>query len=162
SCPATLRVVRDVEFAVADEQNCWWGIELNSIQALKLANGLSPDVDDSIELPLQAVRTPEYLRAACLEIAVLSTHQQGRDTHIRQVRVYGPIEDSDEGEFVSSGGWTRPSNASTSNAAFVFALGTEAADTPQQQTRAREGVSFARAWSQDFFAALTGTQPPNP
>ena len=50
----------------------------------------------------------------------------------------------------------------SANAAFVFALGTEAADTPQQQTRAREGVSFARAWSQDFFAALTGTQPPNP
>jgi anaphase-promoting complex subunit 10 len=30
------------------------------------------------------------LRAHLLQIAVLSSHQNGRDTHVRQVRVYGP------------------------------------------------------------------------
>lgn len=32
----------------------------------------------------------EYLRAHFLQVEVLAMHQNGRDTHIRQVKVYGP------------------------------------------------------------------------
>lgn len=124
--PATLSVVRDVEFALAEEQNCWWGIELNPTHAIKVTappeyhqqrelfsgpdeftktawNGHSPlnlmcacvsqlvnglenhQHDSSVELALSGVDNSEYLQGACLQIAVLTTHQQGRDTHIRQV-----------------------------------------------------------------------------
>ena len=33
-----------------------------------------------------------YLRTNVIQIAVLSSHQNGRDTHIRQVKVYAPRE----------------------------------------------------------------------
>ncbi|KAL3693158.1 hypothetical protein R1sor_006809 [Riccia sorocarpa] len=32
----------------------------------------------------------EFLRAFLVQIAVLSNHQNGRDTHIRQIKIYGP------------------------------------------------------------------------
>lgn len=35
----------------------------------------------------------EPLKAYLLQLAVLSNHQNGRDTHIRQVKVYGPRQD---------------------------------------------------------------------
>jgi len=37
--------------------------------------------------------TQEFLRAYFIQIAVLSNHQNGRDTHIRQIRIYGPHVD---------------------------------------------------------------------
>ena len=33
------------------------------------------------------------LRAFCVQLAVVSNHQNGRDTHIRQVRVYAPFSE---------------------------------------------------------------------
>ncbi|KAL8456095.1 hypothetical protein Emag_000088 [Eimeria magna] len=47
----------------------------------------------AIEAVLAQCDPSEFLAAACLQIVILSTHQQGRDTHVRQVRVYGPMED---------------------------------------------------------------------
>mmetsp|Transcript_23903 Transcript_23903/g.28925 ORF Transcript_23903/g.28925 Transcript_23903/m.28925 type:complete len:178 (-) Transcript_23903:495-1028(-) len=35
----------------------------------------------------------EYLRAYFVQLAVLSNHQNGRDTHLRQVKIYGPRQD---------------------------------------------------------------------
>lgn len=35
----------------------------------------------------------EFLKAFCLQLAVLSNHQNGRDTHIRQISVFGPRRD---------------------------------------------------------------------
>uniref|UniRef100_A0A7S0RL68 Anaphase-promoting complex subunit 10 n=1 Tax=Pyramimonas obovata TaxID=1411642 RepID=A0A7S0RL68_9CHLO len=35
----------------------------------------------------------EYMRAYFVQLAVLSNHQNGRDTHIRQVKIYGPHVD---------------------------------------------------------------------
>jgi anaphase-promoting complex subunit 10 len=34
-----------------------------------------------------------YLRAYFLQIAVLANHQNGRDTHVRQIKVFGPRRD---------------------------------------------------------------------
>eukprot|EP01083_Nonionella_stella_P022799 63033_1 len=31
-----------------------------------------------------------YLRSNVIQIAILSSHQNGRDTHIRQIKIYGP------------------------------------------------------------------------
>lgn len=35
-----------------------------------------------------------FVCANLVQIAVLSNHQNGRDTHVRQVRIFGPTEDS--------------------------------------------------------------------
>ena len=35
----------------------------------------------------------ECLRAYFLQLAVLSNHQNGRDSHIRQVRIFGPSQE---------------------------------------------------------------------
>lgn len=35
----------------------------------------------------------DYLKAFCIQLAVLSNHQNGRDTHIRQINVFGPRRD---------------------------------------------------------------------
>lgn len=35
----------------------------------------------------------DYLKAFMLQIAVLSNHQNGRDTHIRKIKIFGPRED---------------------------------------------------------------------
>jgi len=35
------------------------------------------------------------VRANFLQLAVLANHQNGRDTHIRQIRIYGPRQASE-------------------------------------------------------------------
>ena len=35
----------------------------------------------------------DYLKTWLLQLAVISNHQNGRDTHIRQIRVFGPRQD---------------------------------------------------------------------
>jgi anaphase-promoting complex subunit 10 len=32
----------------------------------------------------------DFVRAYCVQIAILTNHQNGRDTHLRQVKIYGP------------------------------------------------------------------------
>jgi len=39
----------------------------------------------------------QHLRAHVVQIAVLSSHQNGRDTHVRQVKIYGPRQPSTKG-----------------------------------------------------------------
>ena len=36
------------------------------------------------------MHTQRVLRAHFIQVCVVSMHQNGRDTHIRQVKVYGP------------------------------------------------------------------------
>ncbi|KAL8430284.1 hypothetical protein ACSSS7_006013 [Eimeria intestinalis] len=80
---ADMHVVRDLELALTEEQTCWWGIEITPMHALKLANGVADDAHDAeIEAILAQCGPSEFLSAACLQIAILSTHQQGRDTHV--------------------------------------------------------------------------------
>ena len=42
-------------------------------------------------MPLLLMRR-EYLHTFMLQICILANHQNGRDTHIRQIDVYGPRE----------------------------------------------------------------------
>ncbi|CAI5934003.1 unnamed protein product [Closterium sp. NIES-64] len=43
-----------------------------------------------VHIPLRPSDDKEYLRAFYLQLAVISNHQNGRDTHIRQINIYGP------------------------------------------------------------------------
>jgi len=49
-----------------------------------------------------------YVRAFVLQVVVLANHQNGRDTHLRQVHVYGPAMEANEAA------WTRAGVASAS------------------------------------------------
>ena len=46
-------------------------------------------------LPASATTTtePKPVRAFMLQVAVLSNHQNGRDTHMRQIKVHAPVKD---------------------------------------------------------------------
>ncbi|XP_026191449.1 uncharacterized protein LOC34621377 [Cyclospora cayetanensis] len=168
SSPATLSVVRDVEFVVTDDQNCWWGIELTAAHAIKLVNGLENHSQEALDLVLHGVETSEYLRAACLQIAVLTTHQQGRDTHIRQVRIYGPIEGYEDPSTISEHAQTAADRVRSGllsyadEGAYGLDLAGEGTDTPHLNPRETDMPALSRAWSQDFLAALAGTQPAPP
>ncbi|XP_074651961.1 anaphase-promoting complex subunit 10-like [Tubulanus polymorphus] len=45
-----------------------------------------------VNVPLKDV-TSKPLRTFMLQIAVLSNHQNGRDTHMRQIKVHSPVQD---------------------------------------------------------------------
>ncbi|XP_056156229.1 anaphase-promoting complex subunit 10 isoform X1 [Lampris incognitus] len=46
---------------------------------------------------LDQVNSP--VRTFMIQIAVLANHQNGRDTHMRQIKVYTPVEESSIGKF---------------------------------------------------------------
>lgn len=39
-----------------------------------------------------------YLKAFFVQVAVLSNHQNGRDTHIRQIKIFGPRHEAAQGQ----------------------------------------------------------------
>eukprot|EP00898_Chlorokybus_atmophyticus_P008507 jgi/Chlat1/8658/Chrsp87S08045 len=43
-----------------------------------------------VQISLCPTNSREYLRAYLVQVAVLSNHQNGRDTHIRQIKIFGP------------------------------------------------------------------------
>ncbi|GMH34077.1 hypothetical protein BSKO_01911 [Bryopsis sp. KO-2023] len=43
-----------------------------------------------IVIPLKLSGGEKFIKASLLQIVVLSNHQNGRDTHIRQIKVFGP------------------------------------------------------------------------
>lgn len=47
-----------------------------------------------VNIPLQVPEVSEALKAYFVQLAVISNHQNGRDTHIRQVKVFGPRQDT--------------------------------------------------------------------
>jgi anaphase-promoting complex subunit 10 len=36
----------------------------------------------------------DYIRTHCVQLAILANHQNGRDTHVRQIQLFGPREDA--------------------------------------------------------------------
>jgi len=51
-----------------------------------------------VKLPVAAGNDCGFLRTYFIQIAVLSCHQNGRDTHIRQIRVFSPADPVTRGE----------------------------------------------------------------
>mmetsp|Transcript_968 Transcript_968/g.1372 ORF Transcript_968/g.1372 Transcript_968/m.1372 type:complete len:183 (+) Transcript_968:30-578(+) len=71
--------------------------DLREVQQVELDE---PDGWISAELCVKASDsggTPSFLRAHVVQIAILSSHQNGRDTHVRQVKIYGPRQASTKG-----------------------------------------------------------------
>jgi anaphase-promoting complex subunit 10 len=63
------------------------------------------DPNGWVHVPLAVVDEkgdPCTLRAFFLQICVVSMHQNGRDTHVRQVKVFGPRNSTDIGPAFSS------------------------------------------------------------
>lgn len=52
-----------------------------------------------IHISLMNPRTNEPISTFMIQIAVLANHQNGRDTHMRQIKVYTPVEESSIGKF---------------------------------------------------------------
>ncbi|CAN9509358.1 anaphase-promoting complex subunit 10 [Lates calcarifer] len=52
-----------------------------------------------IHISLMNQRTNEPISTFMIQIAVLANHQNGRDTHMRQIKVYTPVEESSIGKF---------------------------------------------------------------
>ncbi|XP_058479689.1 anaphase-promoting complex subunit 10 [Solea solea] len=52
-----------------------------------------------IHISLINQRTNEPISTFMIQIAVLANHQNGRDTHMRQIKVYTPVEESSIGKF---------------------------------------------------------------
>ncbi|XP_029029315.1 anaphase-promoting complex subunit 10 isoform X1 [Betta splendens] len=52
-----------------------------------------------IHISLVNQRTNEPISTFMIQIAVLANHQNGRDTHMRQIKVYTPVEESSIGKF---------------------------------------------------------------
>eukprot|EP00882_Tetradesmus_deserticola_P016691 GHRQ01017843.1.p1 GENE.GHRQ01017843.1~~GHRQ01017843.1.p1 ORF type:complete len:181 (+),score=47.12 GHRQ01017843.1:565-1107(+) len=50
-----------------------------------------------VVVPLAATQASKQLRAFHVQVAVLANHQNGRDTHMRQVLVYGPANSATPG-----------------------------------------------------------------
>lgn len=66
-----------------EEPSGWTCVPLGACLAAEGEEGAAPEA-----------YTP--LAAFCLQLAVLTNHQNGRDTHVREVRVYGPRPDEAE------------------------------------------------------------------
>lgn len=75
-----------------EEPAGWTRIPLGTCLAdLGLGPSSAPGAQQQTPLPEETSMLP--LRAFFLQLAVLSNHQNGRDTHVREVRVYGPRVD---------------------------------------------------------------------
>ncbi|KAF3837514.1 hypothetical protein F7725_004978 [Dissostichus mawsoni] len=59
---------------------------------------LSPPLCSSSLQQLE-MRTNDPISTFMIQIAVLANHQNGRDTHMRQIKVYTPVEESSIGKF---------------------------------------------------------------
>lgn len=45
-----------------------------------------------VAIPMKDSKAP-FIRTFMLQIAIISNHQNGRDTHMRQIRLHSPISD---------------------------------------------------------------------
>ncbi|GAB5372267.1 hypothetical protein AAMO2058_001650400 [Amorphochlora amoebiformis] len=70
--------LREVQVVELDEPDGWVVIDLTT----KASDGTG---------------NVKILRAHVVQIAILSSHQNGRDTHVRQVKIYGPRQSSTKG-----------------------------------------------------------------
>ena len=74
SCGTTIQDLYDVKSVELNEPVGWVTIQLESVE-----------MQGQLEVS-------EMLRTHLLQVKVLSMHQNGRDTHIRQIKVFGPRE----------------------------------------------------------------------
>nr|CEL66335.1 TPA: anaphase-promoting complex subunit 10 domain-containing protein, putative [Neospora caninum Liverpool] len=94
--PASLHVAREAEYEPRsrDEGAAWWSIPLRPTDALRAKHAGRLPFEDAPSEDLRAfyawLQTIDHVSGFCLQIAVHHTFHEGRDVHIRQIRVYGP------------------------------------------------------------------------
>lgn len=65
------------------------GTHFNDLQEIEVADLNEPS--GWLFIPLKDLQE-RPIRAYMVQIAVLSNHQNGRDTHIRQIKIHSPVE----------------------------------------------------------------------
>jgi len=66
------------------------GTGFHDLKELRLLELEEPDGWINISLREDDGDEQRYLRAHLIQLCVLSSHQNGRDTHIRQIKIFGP------------------------------------------------------------------------
>jgi len=66
------------------------GTNFNDLQEIEVVDIQEPS--GWIVIPLKDIND-KLIRTFMLQIAVLQNHQQGRDTHMRQIKVHSPVQD---------------------------------------------------------------------
>jgi len=64
------------------------GTNFNDLQEIELVTLKEPS--GWVKIPLKDLND-RLVRSYMVQIAVISNHQQGRDTHIRQIKIYSPV-----------------------------------------------------------------------
>ena len=64
------------------------GTNFNDLQEIEVVELQEPT--GWVEIPLKDMNE-KLVRTFLLQIAVIQNHQQGRDTHLRQVKVFSPV-----------------------------------------------------------------------
>ena len=66
------------------------GTNFNDLQEIEVVELQEPT--GWVEIPLKHIND-KLVRTFLLQIAVIQNHQQGRDTHLRQIRIHSPVEE---------------------------------------------------------------------
>ena len=79
------------------------GTNFNDLQEIEVVDLQEPS--GWVAIPLKDINE-KLVRTFLLQVAVIQNHQQGRDTHLRQVKVFSPVVSktvttADYGEFSS-------------------------------------------------------------
>lgn len=64
------------------------GNSFHDLREIKVVDLVEPT--GWVHISLCSNDSKDFLRAFFMQLAVLSNHQNGRDTHIRQIKIYGP------------------------------------------------------------------------
>ena len=65
------------------------GSHFNDLQEIEVVMLSEPS--GWVHIPIKDIRD-KPIRVFMIQIAVTSNHQNGRDTHMRQIKIYSPIE----------------------------------------------------------------------
>ncbi|PFH34545.1 anaphase-promoting complex subunit APC10 [Besnoitia besnoiti] len=108
--PTSLHVAKEAEYEPRsrEEGDAWWTLPLRPKDALraKYAGRLPFESEPSEELRCfyDWLEQIDYVSGFCLQIAVLHTFHEGRDVHIRQIRIYGLDEGDGARPLLLAGG----------------------------------------------------------
>lgn len=80
------------------------GTNFNDLQEIEVVELNEPS--GWVIIPLKDLND-RLVRSFMIQIAVIANHQQGRDTHLRQISVYSPIEEKPVTSAVHAS-WTTP------------------------------------------------------
>lgn len=68
------------------------GTSFHDLREIKIVT--LDQVSGWVMIPLEPPDHPGLLKAFFIQLAIVSNHQNGRDTHLRQVKLYGPLQQS--------------------------------------------------------------------